>query len=389
VTSTPSAGARSRDAAFGSRGIELAEARIDLAAIAENTRWFAHRAAGAQLMAVVKADAFGHGMVPVAATVLDAGATWLGVARMREGLAIRAAGLPAPVLAWLLEPGFLGEAIDAAIDVSVSSVDDLECIAAAATTRHAEVHLKLDTGLHRAGVPVELWPAVMARAAALERRRRLHVRGIWSHLSHGDVPDSPQIPRQQALLAAGIRVAHEHGLAPEVTHLANSGGVMQVGSGGCSMVRVGAGLYGIEVIRGQHHTLRPAMSVTTRVVGVRSVAAGEGIGYGHASSAPASTRLALVPVGYADGVPRTVGNRARMLIGDTRVAVVGPISMDQTILDVGDRPVRVGDAVTMFGAGGDGAPTVQDWADWAGTIPHEILTRIGDRVTRRTVGLPS
>jgi alanine racemase len=380
---------RPREIAFEPGGVELAEARVDLVAIAENTRWFADRAAGAQLMAVVKADAFGHGMVPVAATALRAGATWLGVARVREGLALRAAGLRVPVLAWLLEPACLGEAIDAAIDVSVSSVDDLECIAAAATTRPAEVHLKLDTGLHRAGAPIDLWPAVVARAAALERRRRLHVRGIWSHLSHGDVPGSPQIRRQQALLAAGIKVAHEHGLAPEVTHLTNSGGVMQVGSGGCSMVRVGAGLYGIEVIRGQHHSLRLAMTVTTRVVAVRSVAAGEGIGYGHASSAPAATRLALVPLGYADGVPRIVGNRAQMLVGDTRVAVVGRISMDQTILDVGDLPVGVGDAVTMFGDGGDGAPTVQDWADWADTIPHEILTGIGERVTRSTVGLPA
>jgi alanine racemase len=364
--------------------IELAEARVDLFAIAENTRWFVDRAAGAQLMAVVKADAYGHGMVPVAATALDAGATWLGVARMREGLAIRAAGLRVPVLAWLLEPACLGEAIDLGIDVSVSSVDDLECVAAAATTRPAEVHLKLDTGLHRAGVPIELWPEVIARAAALERRHRLHVRGIWSHLSHGDVPGSPQIRRQQALLAAGINMAHEQGLAPEVTHLANSGGVMQVGSGGFSMVRVGAGLYGIEAVRGRHHGLRPAMTVTTRVVAVRSVAAGEGVGYGHAWCALTATRLALIPLGYADGVPRTVGKRARMLIGDTRVAVVGRISMDQTILDVGELPVRVGDAVTMFGDGGDGAPTVQDWADWADTIPHEILTGIGGRVIRRT-----
>jgi alanine racemase len=157
---------RPREIAFEPGGVELAEARVDLFAIAENTRWFADRAAGAQLMAVVKADAYGHGMVPVAATALRAGATWLGVARMREGLAIRAAGLRVPVLAWLLEPACLGEAIDAAIDVSVSSVDDLECIAAAATTRPAEVHLKLDTGLHRAGAPIDLWPAVIARAAA-------------------------------------------------------------------------------------------------------------------------------------------------------------------------------------------------------------------------------
>jgi alanine racemase len=372
--------------------VELAEARVDLDVIAANTRWFVDRAAGAAVMAVVKADAFGHGAVPVAAASLDAGATWLGVARLREGLALRAEGILAPILGWLLEPACLREAIDGGIDVSASSEDDLDRIAGAGVGagagRPARVHLKLDTGLHRAGAPVEAWPGVVARAADLERRGRLRVVGIWSHLSHGDVPGDPRNLRQQAALAAGVAVARRAGLSPEVTHLANSGGVIQLGSAGCSMVRVGAGLYGIDVLcgRGPRPGLRPAMTVTARVMGVRPVAAGEGIGYGHAFVTPRATRLALVPMGYADGLPRLAGDRAWMAVAGVRVPVVGRISMDQAILDVGGLPVRVGDPVTIFGDGTDGGPTVTDWAAWAGTIPHEVMTGIGGRVARRYVG---
>lgn len=367
---------------------ELAEARIDLAAIAANTRWFRDRAEGAALMAVVKADGFGHGAALVAQASLDAGAAWLGVARLREGLALRAAGVAAPVLGWLLEPAWLRDSVDRRIDVSASSVEDLDRIAACGAARRAEVHLKLDTGMHRAGATLAEWPAVVAHAARLERRGRLHVRAIWSHLSHGDVPGDPQTGLQAATLATGVEIARSIGLRPEVTHLANSGGVIQAGAAGCSMVRVGAGLYGIDVlpVGPGGSRLRPAMRVTARVVGLRSVGAGEGIGYGHATITRRATRLALVPMGYADGLPRVAGPHAWMRVGEVPAPVVGRISMDQVILDVGDRPVRVGDPVTVLGDGADGAPTAADWARWSGTIPHEILTGIGGRVIRRTTG---
>jgi alanine racemase len=367
---------------------ELTEALVDLEAVAANTRWFADRAAGATLLAVVKADAFGHGAVPVASAALSAGAGWLGVARLREGLALRAAGMRVPVLGWLLEPAWLRDALDAGIDVSASSVDDLDWIADAGATRRPEVHLKLDTGLHRAGAPIAAWPEVVAHAADLERRGRLHVRGIWSHLSHGDVPGDPRNGRQQEALAAGRETARSCGLAPELTHLANTGGVIQLGTAGCSMVRVGAGLYGIDAFRGQGEPrdLRPAMTVSARVIGMRNVPAGEGIGYGHETVTRRATRLALVAMGYADGVPRIAGGRAWMLVGGVRAPVVGRISMDQVILDVTGVRVRVGDAVTVFGDGADGGPTALDWAEWTGTIPHEVLTGIGGRVPRRFVG---
>ena len=374
---------------------ELATATVDLDAIAANTRWLAARAAPAEVMAVVKADAFRHGMLPVARAALGSGASWLGVARLREGLALRAAGIRAPILAWQLEPACLREAVEAEIDVSASSAEDLERIVDARARRTPEVHLKLDTGLHRAGVAPEDWHEVVALAVALERRGRIHVHGLWSHLSHGDVAGHPENADQRARLAAGVEIARAMGLRPETTHLANTGGVQQLGSAGCSLVRVGAGLYGIDAMAGpgEGSWLRPAMTLETRVVGVRTVAVGEGVGYGHVWTAERRSTLALVPIGYADGLPRVAGDTAQMLVAGVRVPVVGRISMDQAILDLtAAGPVRIGDRVTVFGEGGDGslgrdaAPTVADWARWAGTIPHEILTGIGDRVVRRYAG---
>jgi alanine racemase len=373
----------------------LATAWVDLDAIAANVRVLAAAARGASLMAVVKADGFGHGAVPVARTALASGARWLGVARIEEAAALRDAYVEAPILAWLLEPRLVPAALARGIDLSVSSTDDLEGIARAAEIagRRARVHLKLDTGLHRAGVPSSDWLAVCRQAVRFESARLLRVVGVWSHLSHGDELGHPEIERQRAHFADGLAAARRIGARPEVTHLANTGAVLQVGAAGGTLVRAGAGVYGIDVFRGAHAAgaLRPALTLTARVVAVREIAAGEGVGYGHDWVAERATRLALVPLGYADGLPRgAVG--PRMLLHGRSVPVVGRISMDQAILDTGGAPVAVGDHVIAFGPGrpepgpvGDPAPTVEDWARWAGTIPHDILTGIGDRVERRYV----
>ena len=373
----------------------LAIAWVDLAAIAANVRTLADAARGASLMAVVKADAFGHGAIPIARTALASGASWLGVARIEEAVALREAHLGTPILAWLLEPRLVPAAFARGIDVSASSVADLETIARAAETagRRARVHLKLDTGLHRAGVPPSDWLAVLRHAGRLETSRLLRVVGIWSHLSHGDVRGHPEIARQGARFTDGLAAARRMGLRPEVTHLANTGSLLQQGALGGTMVRVGAGVYGIDVFRGAlgASPLRPALTFTTRVVAVRDISAGEGVGYGHDWVAERPTRLALVPLGYADGLPRgTVGSR--MLLHGRSAPVVGRISMDQAILDATDTPVAVGDPVVVFGPGrlehapmADPVPTLDDWARWAGTIPHEILTGIGARVERRYV----
>ena len=371
----------------------LATAWIDLDAIAVNVRVLVKAARGASLMAVVKADAFGHGAVPVARTALASGASWLGVARIEEAVALREAHLEAPILAWLLEPRLVPAALARGIDLSASSIADLDGIARAAEIagRRARVHLKLDTGLHRAGVAPTAWLATLRHATRLEAGRLLRVVGVWSHLSHGDAVNHPEIARQQAGFADGLAAARRLGVRPEVTHLANTGAVLQLGAVGGTLVRVGAGVYGIDVFRGAlgASPLRPALTLTSRVVAVREIAAGEGVGYGHDWVADRPTRLALVPLGYADGLPRgAVG--ARMLLHERSVPVVGRISMDQAILDAGDAPVAVGDPVVVLGPAGparapmaDATPTLEDWARWAGTIPHDVLTGIGARVERR------
>jgi alanine racemase len=373
----------------------LATAWVDLDAIAANVRMLADAARGASLMAVVKADAFGHGAVPVARTALASGASWLGVARIEEAVALREAHLEAPILAWLLEPRLVPAALARGIDVSASSTADLEGIARAAEIagRRARVHLKLDTGLHRAGVPSSDWLAVLRQAVRFESTRLLRVVGVWSHLSHGDVLGHPEIARQHARFADGLAAARRIGVRPEVTHLANTGALLQLGAAGGTLVRAGAGVYGIDVFRGALGAcpLRPALTLTTRVVAVREVPAGEGVGYGHDWVAERPARLALVPLGYADGLPRGAAG-SRMLLHGRSVPVVGRISMDQAILEAGGTPVAVGDHVIAFGPGqlqpgpmADPAPTVEDWARWAGTIPHDILTGIGARVERRYV----
>jgi alanine racemase len=374
----------------------LATAWVDLEAVASNVHTLATTARGASLMAVVKAGAFGHGAVPVAQTALASGASWLGVARIEEAVAFREAHIEAPILAWLIDPRLLPTAVARRIDVSASSMADLEAIAEAAETtgRRARVHLKLDTGLHRAGVPSAEWPAVFQHAVRLEARRLIGVVGVWSHLSHGDLARHPETARQETRFADGLAAARRVGLRPEVTHLANTGALLQQGALGGSLVRVGAGVYGIDVFRGAFGAspLRPALTLTTRVIAVRDIAAGEGAGYGHDWVADGETRLALVPLGYADGLPRAAAG-ARMLVGGRSVPVVGRISMDQAILDVGDVPATVGDPVVVFGPTPsvqgrheNRPPTVDDWAAWAGTIPHDVLTGIGPRVERRHVG---
>jgi alanine racemase len=373
----------------------LATAWVDLDAIAANVRVLADAARGASLMAVVKADAFGHGAVPVARTALASGASWLGVARIEEAVALREAHLEAPILAWLLEPRLVPAALARGIDVSASSTADLEGIARAAEIagRRARVHLKLDTGLHRAGVPSSDWLAVLRQAVRFESTRLLRVVGVWSHLSHGDVLGHPEIARQRARFADGLAAARGIGVRPEVTHLANTGALLQLGAVGGTLVRAGAGVYGIDVFRGALGAcpLRAALTLTTRVVAVREVPAGEGVGYGHDWVAERPARLALVPLGYADGLPRGASG-SRMLLHGRSVPVVGRISMDQAILEAGGTAVAVGDHVIAFGPGqpqpgpmADPAHTVEDWARWAGTIPHDILTGFGARVERRYV----
>lgn len=365
------------------------EAVVDLDAVRRNVRTIAAQVAPSAVMAVVKADAYGHGAVPVARAALDAGAGWLGVADMHEAIALREAGIDAPVLAWLHDPDArFAPAVERDVDLGISSVAQLDAVAGAAASvdRIADVHLKLDTGLSRNGIAPGAWPAAVARAAELEAAGRIHVRGVFSHLANTS-PDEDAA--QLAAFLRGVDVARAAGLRPELRHLASTAAALRFPEARLDLVRIGIGLYGIPPF-GDGTTaaalgLRPVMTLRGRVAAVRRVDAGAGVSYNHVWRADRPTTLALVPLGYADGVPRQASGRAHVLIGGRRHPVVGRIAMDQFLVDVGDARVDVGDPVVLFGDPATGAPSADDWADAADTIGYEIVTRIGPRVPRAHV----
>ncbi|BDZ55543.1 alanine racemase [Agromyces marinus] len=368
------------------------EAVIDLDAIRANVAHLAATVAPASVMAVVKADAYGHGAAPVARAALEGGADWLGVADIDEALALRDAGIEAPVLAWLHDPDARYDgAIAQRVDLGVSSIAQLEAMADAAARagRPANLHLKLDTGLSRNGILRTEWDAAVARAAALEAEGRIRVRGLFSHLAN----TSPVDDRDQlAAFLDGVAAAERAGVVPDVRHLAASAGALRVPETRLDLVRIGIGVYGLPPF-GDGTTaadlgLRPAMTLRGRVAAVRHVESGTGVSYGYTWRAPRPTTLALVPLGYADGIPRHASGRGEVVIGGRRHRVAGRVAMDQFVVDVGDADVAVGDEVVLFGDPADGVPSADDWADAAGTIGYEIVTRIGPRVPRTHLEAP-
>jgi alanine racemase len=363
----------------------LGEAVVDLGAIAHNTEVLAEHS-GAEMMAVVKADGFGHGMVAVATTALANGATWLGVTSLAEAALLRASGITAPVLSWMhLPDDDFGPAIATGVDLSVSSSTHLAGIAAAAELAGipAAVHLKIDTGLSRNGSPADEWPDLVAQARKYELEGLVTVRGVWSHLASADRPTDPSVPAQLRCFEEALAHSRVAGLDPAWRHMANSAGIFAVPAAHYELTRAGIGLYGVEPIAGQNHGLRPAMTLRTRTIMVKRVGAGTGVSYEHEYVTDSDTTLALVPLGFADGVPRLLSNRGEVLVNGARCPIAGRVAMDQFVVDAGDAPVRLGDDVLLFGPGEDGEPTATDWAAWAQTNAHEILTGIGGRVPRR------
>ena len=368
-------------------------ATVDLDAIRDNVANLSRRSGSAQVMAVVKADGYGHGMVPCARASVEGGAEWLGVAFLDEALALRAAGLQVPVLAWLLAPGDdVVSAAEAGIDVSVSASWALDAAARAAevTGRPTRVHLKVDTGLGRAGVTAAEWPALAEDAAKRVADGSVDVVGLWSHLAYADAPGHPTIARQVAAFGEASEVADRAGLRPQLRHLANSAATLALPETHFDVVRPGVAVYGLspgpEVGTAESLGLRPAMRLTARLALVKQVPAGQGVSYAHRYTTTHPTTLALVPLGYADGVPRHATNLGPVQIKGHRFTISGTVCMDQFVVDVGDLPVVAGDEVVLFGPGDDGEPTAEDWAAVIGTINYEIVTRIGPRVPRRYVG---
>jgi alanine racemase len=368
-----------------------ASALIDLDAFVTNIETLRAHVAPAAVMVVVKADAYGHGMIECARVAREAGADWLGVATPEEALALREAGDRGRLLAWLYGPETeLAPLVAADVDVSAQSLEQIARIVLAAgiVERRARVHLKIDTGLSRNGAAVADWPAVCRAARHAEQVGAAEVVGIWSHLAAADEPGASSVHDQQTAFEAAYRVALDAGLTPSVRHLSNSAGALLLPQARFDLVRIGIAAYGIDPDTGiaalAGVSLRPVMRLRAQLANVKVVDAGAGVSYGHTWHAEVPTTLGLVPLGYGDGIPRHAGNTAEVAWRDGRAEIRGRICMDQFVIELGgaDAQAEVGQEITLFGAGDHGEPTAADWASWCGTIGYEIVTRIGARVPR-------
>jgi len=367
------------------------EAVVDLGAIAHNVSVLRAHAGSAQVMAVVKADGYGHGAIAVGRAALAAGAAELGVATIAEALALRSAGITAPVLAWLHPPGTeFDHALTADVGIGISSLRQIADLLTAVdrTGRTAELTIKVDTGLNRNGVGPQEYSEVLSALARAGAADAIRVRGIMSHLACGDEPDHPLNDLQAQRFTAMLAEARNRGVDFEVAHLSNSPSAMTRPDLGFDMVRPGIAIYGLSPIpqRGEMG-LRPAMTLKCPVAKVKSIRAGEGVSYGHTWIAACDTTVALLPIGYADGVYRTLSGRIDVMINGRLRPGVGRICMDQFVVDLGPGTTDVteGDEAILFGPGTSGEPTAQNWADLVGTIHYEVVTSPRGRVLRSYV----
>ena len=362
-------------------------AEVDLDAIRHNTAALAALAAPASLCVVVKADAYGHGMVPVARAALEAGATWLAVAVVEEGAALRQVGIAAPVL--LLSeppPDAMAAAVAARLTPTVYTLRGVEAAAEAAGRGRAPVgvHLKVDTGMHRAGAALD---DAVEVAGAVARARGLRLEGLWTHLAVADDPgqDAYTAGQLERFEEARDRLAAA-GLQPPLLHAANSAGAIAHPSSRYDMVRCGIAVYGhppSPALAGRAD-LEPALSLKAEVSLVRQLAAAERISYGRRYAVARPSTVATVPLGYADGVPRRLSAvGGTVLVGGRRRPIAGTVTMDQIMVDCGtDESVAPGDEVVLIGRQGDVEVTAEEWAELLDTISYEILCGIGPRVAR-------
>lgn len=367
-----------------------AEILVDLDAIADNVAALKSRAQR-PLMAVVKADGYGHGLVPSALAAVRGGADALGVTVIEEALALRRAGIAVPILAWLTGSGEdLTQALTRDVELSASSIWMLEEIADAgqACGQVAQVHLKVDSGLSRGGAHMSDWPDLVAAAAAAQAVGHLRVAGIWTHFAYADSPGHATIAAQLAVFDEAVQIAGRDGLGGVPRHVANSAATLTLPDAYYDMVRPGIAVYGLDPMGGDPaaHGLRPAMTVQAAVTLVKRVPAGSGVSYGHEYTTPKPSTLALIPVGYADGIPRNATNVGPVWLAGARRTIAGRVCMDQFVVDVGDDPVQAGETAVLWGPGTAGEPTAQDWATALDTIHYELVSRVGGRMVRRYVG---
>ncbi|MEY4396467.1 MAG: alanine racemase [Actinomycetota bacterium] len=356
----------------------MRRALIDTDRMSANVELLRTLAPADHTLVVVKANGYGHGAVTAARAALAGGADWLGVADTTEALELRAAGIDAPVLAWLHSPSEdFHDAVAADITIGASSLAHLDALA---HVGGAAVHLKIDTGLGRNGAGRDVTEAFIARAAELHHAGRIRVEGLMSHCSGTSrEADLSQAEEFQTALDT-LRGA---GVDPEFRHLAASAAALDHPSLRYSMVRFGIAAYGLAPADHLRHTgVRPVMRLETDVINTKRLRAGDGVSYNHLWRADEPTTVALIPVGYADGIPRSATGHAHVAINGERFPVVGRIAMDQIVINVSGATVSVGDTVSVWGDPVDGTPHPDEWADWAGTIGYEIVTRLGHRVAR-------
>lgn len=399
----------------------LRRVTVDLDAYRANLRHLQEVVAPAALMAVVKADAYGHGAVPMSRAAVEAGVRWLGVLELANAHELRAHGIAPGVepgvdgtalFAWQFAPTETFErAVSERVDLGISTLRQLDQVGRAveaaaralapdaSTARmrpelQALVHLNVDTGLHRDGATSDEWDEIVTRAVDLARRGLLRLRGVYSHLA--EASDDEDTDSAVALTEA-VERAEELGARFERRHLTASSAGLERPELRLDMVRMGANTYGIPVTDGvtaADRGLVPVMTLSARIARVKRIAAGTGVSYDYTWRAPHDTTVALVPVGYADGISRRSqlgvdgvdGVGASVAIGGRRYPIVGRVAMDQFLVDVGDDPVAVGDEATLFGSGSNGELTVGEWADLIGTIGEEICCSMGPRVERVYVG---
>lgn len=367
-----------------------AEAVIDLDAFRTNIAALKACAPQSAFMTVVKADGYGHGVAQMARAARQAGSDWLGVATLDEALALRRMGDTGDVLCWLAAPGAdFAAAIDAGVEVTASSAEQLAEILAAPASVRPKVQLKVDTGLSRNGALGEQWSALAAAAAVAQAGGAVEITGVWSHFACADQPEHPANDAQEAAFVRAVEELKAAGIEPALRHLSNSAATLTRPSAHFDLVRVGIAAYGIRPDPPMTYAteLTPVMTLRARLAAVKRVPAGASVSYGHTWTSERDTTLGLVPVGYGEGILRTASNRAVVGFGGRRVPQVGVVCMDQFVVDLGEAEAARGDIVTVFGSGGEGEPTAEDWAVAAGTIAYEVVTRLGGRIERTYRGV--
>ena len=366
-----------------------AEAVIDLDAYRTNLATLSALAPTSQAMAVVKANAYGHGMAQCARAARDAGMEWLGVATLEEARLLRAGGDRGEILCWLASPGAdFVEVIDSGIQVTASSAGQFADIVAAGKGRRPKIQLKVDTGLSRNGAAGEQWPALVEAAASAHRAGIAEITGVWSHFACADEPGNRANDAQETAFRKAVEDLESVGLGHVMRHLSNSAAALTRPSAHFDLIRLGIASYGLTPALGLEYNckLKPVMTLRARLAAVKRVPAGSGVSYGHTYVTSRETTLGLVPAGYGEGILRSASNKAEVQFAGERAPVAGIICMDQFVVDLGDRPANVGDTVVLFGPGDDGEPTVADWAEAAGAITYEVVTRLGGRIQRTFQG---